>query len=132
MQVSTQLNFKKGYKFGLFKSQLILLEKVQGNNYSSTKEGLEFGQKQFEEIDAYCKKKEIDWFASAWDLNSLNFLDQFKLKYQKIASAMIVDKIFLQEVAKEKYIRLYLPACQIKITLRMQCKFLDKILVHLN
>ena len=77
-------------------------ESPWGTTTRQQKEGLEFGQKQFEEIDAYCKKKDIDWFASAWDLNSLNFLDQFKLKYQKIASAMIVDKIFLQEVAKRK------------------------------
>ena len=42
------------------------------------------------------------WFASAWDTNSLKFLDQFDLKYHKIASAMIIDLNFLSEVALRK------------------------------
>ena len=50
------------------------------------------------------KNEKIDWFASAWDVNSLLFLDKYNLKYNKIASAMIVDKIFLSEVAKKKNI----------------------------
>ena len=49
------------------------------------------------------KKKNIEWFASAWDIESLKFLDYFKnINYHKIASAMIVDKLFLEEVAKRK------------------------------
>ena len=47
-------------------------------------------------------KKKNQWFASAWDLNSLKFLDQYNLKYNKIASAMIVDKTFLKEVMNRK------------------------------
>ena len=66
------------------------------------KEALEFGKKEYDEINRYCKKKNIVWFASAWDLNSLNFLDQYKLKFNKIASAMIIDLRFLNEVAKRK------------------------------
>ena len=46
-------------------------------------------------------RKNIIWFASAWDLESLDFLEKYKLKYNKIASAMIVDKKFVQEVAKK-------------------------------
>ncbi len=48
------------------------------------------------------KKKEIEWFASAWDLKSQEFLRQFDLKHNKIASAMIVDEDLLREVASEK------------------------------
>ena len=44
-------------------------------------------------------EKNIIWFASAWDLESLKFLDKYNLKYNKIASAMIVDKKFVEEVA---------------------------------
>ena len=62
--------------------------------------GLEFDQKEYDEIDLYCKKNSIQWFASAWDLNSLNFLDNYSLKFHKIASAMIVDLNFLEEVSK--------------------------------
>ena len=77
-------------------------ESPWGNTQREQKEGLEFGQDEYQKIDEYCKLKRIEWFASAWDLNSLNFLDKFSLKYHKIASAMIVDKVFLIEVAKRK------------------------------
>ena len=60
-------------------------------------------------------RKKIIWFASAWDINSLKFLDKYDLKYHKIASAMIIDKVFLNEVAKEKNILLLVQVCQILI-----------------
>ena len=77
-------------------------ESPWGNTQRDQKEGLEFNEGQYRQIDKYCKDIGIEWFASAWDLKSLNFLDKFDLKYQKIASAMIVDKNFLAEVAKRK------------------------------
>jgi N-acetylneuraminate synthase len=73
-----------------------------GKTQRAQKEGLEFGKKEYDEIDYYCKKLEIDWFASAWDSNSLKFLDNYKLRFNKIASAMIIDQMFLKEVAKRK------------------------------
>ena len=73
-----------------------------GTTQRDQKKGLEFDQKNYEEIDRFCKAKKINWFASAWDLNSLNFLKKFDLKYNKIASAMIVDLNFINEVAKQK------------------------------
>lgn len=66
------------------------------------KEGLEFNKYEYDIIDSYCREKKIIWFASAWDINSLKFLDKYDLKYHKIASAMIIDKEFLNEVAKRK------------------------------
>ena len=66
------------------------------------KNGLELSLDNYIEIDKFCKKIGIKWFASAWDINSLNFLKRFDLEYNKIASAMIVDLFFLEEVAKEK------------------------------
>ncbi len=73
-----------------------------GNTQFDQKNGLEFGEEEYDEIDSYCKKINIGWFASAWDLNSLKFLDKYDFKYHKIASAMIVDTKFLEEVAKRK------------------------------
>ncbi len=74
-----------------------------GETQRDQKNGLEFNKTQYDIIDKYCKEKNINWFASAWDLNSLKFLDNFEnLKYHKIASAMIVDKNFLEEVSKRK------------------------------
>ena len=66
------------------------------------KKRLEFDKHQYDEIDKFCKKEGIIWFASAWDLNSLEFLKQYNLKYNKIASAMIVDENFIAQVAKQK------------------------------
>ena len=79
-----------------------LRESPWGNTQRAQKEGLEFGLAEYKEIDAYCKTKEIEWFASAWDLKSQKFLRQFDCKYNKIASAMIVYEDLLREVASEK------------------------------
>ena len=77
-------------------------ESPWGATTREQKEGLEFGHKEYDEINSFCNKLGMNWFASAWDLNSLNFLKKYNLKYNKIASAMIIDKIFLKEVAKQK------------------------------
>ena len=66
----------------------------------TAKEGLELKEMDYIEIDKYCNSKKIDWFMSAWDLR-FGILKKFNLKYNKIASAMIVDKKFLNEVAKQ-------------------------------
>ena len=73
-----------------------------GKTQFDQKNGLEFSEKEYDIIDQYCKEIKIGWFASAWDLNSLKFLDKNNFKYHKIASAMIVDKNFLNEVSKRK------------------------------
>ncbi len=77
-------------------------ESPWGKTQRAQKEGLEFGLKQYREIDRYCKEIGIEWFASAWDLESQKFLKQFNCKYNKIASAMIVYEPLLQEAAAEK------------------------------
>tara|TARA_B110000503_G_C7145308_1_gene412658 strand:+ start:1094 stop:1939 length:846 start_codon:yes stop_codon:yes gene_type:complete len=79
-----------------------LRESPWGKTNREQKEGLEFSFEEYEEIDNYCKHKKIEWFASAWDLESLEFLEKFNSKFHKIASAMIVDKIFLRAVASKK------------------------------
>ena len=73
-----------------------------GTTQREQKEGLEFSKKEYDFIDKYCKEKGIIWFASAWDIKSLVFLDNYNLKYNKIASAMITNIDFLKEVAKRK------------------------------
>tara|TARA_B100001057_G_scaffold330542_1_gene330854 strand:+ start:17449 stop:18279 length:831 start_codon:yes stop_codon:yes gene_type:complete len=77
-------------------------ESPWGKTTYDQKNGLEFGFKEYQKINKYCKKKKINWFASAWDLDSQKFLNRFNLKFNKIASAMIVDKRFLDFVAKQK------------------------------
>ena len=77
-------------------------ESPWGKTNLEQKNGLEFNEDQYKEIDNYCKELKIEWFASAWDIKSLEFLDTFDLNKNKIASAMIVDLNFLKEVAKRK------------------------------
>ena len=71
-----------------------------GETTREQKLGLEFEETEFNEIDKYCKELNIEWFASAWDVKSLEFLDNYDLNYHKIASAMIVDSNFLNAVAQ--------------------------------
>ncbi len=76
-------------------------ESQWGTTQREQKAGLEFGINEYQEIDQYCKEKGIEWFASAWDLNSQEFLQQFDCKYNKVASAMIVYEDLLKMIAKE-------------------------------
>jgi N-acetylneuraminate synthase len=73
-----------------------------GNTQRDQKKGLEFNEVQYMQIDEYCKKKKIEWYASAWDLKSQDFLKQFDCKYNKVASAMIVYEMLLKKIAKER------------------------------
>ena len=77
-------------------------ESPWGTTQREQKEGLEFGLDEYKEIDAYCKEKRIEWFASAWDIESQKFLQRFNCKYNKVASAMIVYEDLLKEIASEK------------------------------
>jgi len=72
-----------------------------GTTQREQKEGLEFSAEQYEDIDQYCRDKKIEWFASAWDTNSQNFLRQFNCNYNKVASAMVVHEKLLKMVAEE-------------------------------
>ena len=79
-----------------------LRESPWGTTQREQKEGLEFSYEEYGEIDEYCKSKKIEWFASAWDIQSQIFLRQFNCKYNKVASAMIVYHDLLKEIASEK------------------------------
>lgn len=79
-------------------------ESPWGTTQREQKQGLEFGDTEYDIINEYCSRKKIEWFASAWDKKSLNFLDKYNLKYNKIASAMITNHDFLNAAAqKNKY-----------------------------
>ena len=76
-------------------------ESPWGTTQREQKTGLEFGKSEYTEIDKYCKEVGIEWFASAWDLKSQEFLQQFDCKYNKVASAMIVYEELLKMIANE-------------------------------
>ena len=73
-----------------------------GNTTRDQKNGLEFSKEEYDKIDQYCKSKKIDWYASSWDLDSQDFLSQYNLKYNKIASAMLTNLELLEKVSNEK------------------------------
>jgi len=77
-------------------------ESPWGNTQRDQKKGLEFGKKEYDIIDTYCKEREIEWFASAWDIESQNFLKQYNLKYNKVASAMLTHTPLLKIISQEK------------------------------
>ena len=76
-------------------------ESPWGVTQREQKQGLEFTLDDYKEIDRYCRTRGIDWFASAWDLKSQEFLKQFNCKFNKVASAMIVYEDLLRIIAKE-------------------------------
>lgn len=61
----------------------------------------EFSEKQFKEIDKYCKKKKIPWFVSCWDIGNQIQMRKFKTKYNKVASPMLVHQKLLETIAEE-------------------------------
>ena len=76
-------------------------ESMWGTTTREQKFGLEFSEKQYSEIDQYCKKKKILWHVSCWDVGSQIQMRKFKTKYNKVASAMLTHKKLLETIAEE-------------------------------
>ena len=72
-----------------------------GNTYRHQKKALELGKKEYDEINEYCRKLNMHWFASAWDEKSQIFLQKYDVPFNKIASAMLTHKRLLEIVAEE-------------------------------
>ena len=69
-------------------------------SYLEYKYKVEFGKEEYDIIDDYCQKRDIAWSASPWDLDSLNFLNQYNLPFIKIPSALLTDIDLVTESAK--------------------------------
>lgn len=65
--------------------------------YLEYRHRVEFGLAEYEEIDRYCKTKGIVWFASCWDEESVDFLNQFDVPLYKAASASLTDHSLLKK-----------------------------------
>jgi N-acetylneuraminate synthase len=68
-------------------------------SYLEYRHRVEFGQTEYEEIDRYCKAHQIDWFASCWDLPSVEFIEQFRPGCHKVASACLTNDDLLRRLA---------------------------------
>ncbi len=85
------------------KQKSILRETPWGQiTYLDYKKKIEFGFKEFKEIDRYCKKSNIDWFVSCWDMDSVKFMKKFKVKLNKVASAMLTNLPLLECISRQR------------------------------
>ncbi len=66
--------------------------------YIDYRHRVEFGAEEYRIIDEYCRDKGIDWFASPWDVASVDFLDGFGVPAHKIASACLTDDELLRSI----------------------------------
>ena len=66
--------------------------------YIEYKKRIEFGEEEYRVIDQYAKQKEIMWFVSPWDEDSVGFLEKFNVPCYKIASALLTDHRLLIKV----------------------------------
>ncbi len=73
-----------------------------GTTQRQQKEALEFSIEDYDEIDKYCNSKNIDWFASSWDIESQKLMRKYDFPFNKVASAMSINLSFLEVVASEK------------------------------
>lgn len=77
-------------------------ESPWGKKQREQKEALEFGKEEYDIINDYCRQQGIDWYASAWDIESQLFLRQYNLKYNKVASPMLTNIPLLDVIAEER------------------------------
>ena len=75
-------------------------QSVFGQTNGDLKRGLEFGYEEYKQIDSYCKELGILWFASAWDVDSVDFLEEFDVCAHKIPSALITNIELLEHIKK--------------------------------
>ncbi|MDT0347236.1 N-acetylneuraminate synthase family protein [Streptomyces litchfieldiae] len=64
--------------------------------YIDYRHRVEFGEEQYRAIDEYCAKRGIHWFASPWDTEAVEFLEQFDVPAHKVASASLTDDELLR------------------------------------
>jgi N-acetylneuraminate synthase len=116
MQVAKQLiDSASAAGFDAIKFQKRTIEKVYtkeflesprespwGTTQREQKEGLEFSESDYHEIDAYCKQKQIQWSASAWDIDAQLFLSRFNCTFNKVASPMLGNIPLLKLIASER------------------------------
>ena len=78
------------------------LAKPRENPFGPTngdlKYALEFEQEEYEEIDHFCRSVKMAWFASPWDEESVDFLEQFHPPAYKVASACLTDDHLLRHI----------------------------------
>lgn len=68
------------------------------------KRGLEFGKTEYDAIASHCRLRGVEWFASCWDLESVDFINAYdEVAYHKVASALLTrDDLLAAMVSSER------------------------------
>jgi N-acetylneuraminate synthase len=66
--------------------------------YIDYRRKMEFGPREYAEIDRHCAERHILWFASCWDEESVDFMESFQPPCYKVASASLTDLPLLQKM----------------------------------
>jgi N-acetylneuraminate synthase len=66
--------------------------------YINYRNRMEFGKEQYDEIDQYCRARGIAWFASCWDEDSVDFMEQYSVPCYKAPSASLTDVELLRKM----------------------------------
>jgi N-acetylneuraminate synthase len=66
--------------------------------YIEYRRKVEFGREDYQAIAGYCEHKGIDWFASCWDVPSVDFIEQFNPIAYKVGSASLTDAGLLRHL----------------------------------
>ena len=73
-------------------------DSIFGKTNGDLKRGLEFDYDEYKIIDDYCKELKMPWFASCWDVDSVDFIEQFDVCAHKISSACLTDIELLKKI----------------------------------
>lgn len=69
--------------------------------YLDYRKKIEFGIDEYAQIDRYCRDKGMLWFASCWDIPSVDFIGRFNPPCYKIASATLTDTALLEYINRQ-------------------------------
>jgi N-acetylneuraminate synthase len=67
-------------------------------SYIDYRHRVEFGVEEYAAIDEHAKCRGIAWFASPWDIESVDFLEGFDVPAHKVASACLTDDELLRRL----------------------------------
>jgi N-acetylneuraminate synthase len=66
--------------------------------YMEYRKKVEFGREEYARVDACCRESGLPWFASCWDEDSIDFMEQFDPPCYKVASATLTDLSLLRKL----------------------------------
>jgi N-acetylneuraminate synthase len=68
--------------------------------YIDYRHKVEFGEEEYDEIDRFCKSNGIEWLASCWDTESVDFINRYDIPFFKVPSACLTDIELLESIRK--------------------------------